>query len=329
MIVFSVEDVMKRDIIINSILCIMVATSTVSANIIRGIEIDFVYIADPDNPADSTGYGAVGREFNITVYEITNDQWDQFVAVAGGGNNSAFNNPQQPVNNVSWFDAAYLCNYLTSGDRSQGVYLFAGNNEDPGDFIGIDRITAEETYGTVFFIPTENEWYKAAYYDPNSENYSLFPNGQDTLPPADEGWNYKYGSYSGPWDVGTGTTEQNGTYDMAGNMWEWTETVVGAQSQGVIRGGSFTGIASNLNSGSRFSNIRGSRFYNTGFRIAAYNLCGDPQNPYPEGDYNGDCHVNMFDLAEIATGWLITYEMLDAAKIAENWLDCTDPSGCE
>jgi len=28
----------------------------------------------------------------------------------------------------------------------------------------------------------------------------------------------------GPWDVGSGSEELNGTYDMMGNVWEWMES---------------------------------------------------------------------------------------------------------
>ena len=39
-------------------------------------------------------------------------------------------------------------------------------------------------------------------------------------------------------------------------------------------------------------------------------VCGDPGHPYPVGDMTLDCHVDLADFA----------------KIAENWLDCTDPA---
>jgi formylglycine-generating enzyme required for sulfatase activity len=93
--------------------------------------------------------------------------------------------------------------------------------------------------GLTYFLPTEDEWYKAAYYTGNSSDYwSLYANGSDTAPTvtfsADgTGWNYNHENTDLPWTVGSSAEEQNGTYDMMGNMWEWIETGTSA------RGGNF------------------------------------------------------------------------------------------
>jgi len=43
-----------------------------------------------------------------------------------------------------------------------------------------------------------------------------------------------------------------------------------------------------------------------GETIIAYAVpqCGDPEHPYPPGDLNQDCHVNLLDLAILALHWL-------------------------
>ncbi|MHC4445137.1 MAG: choice-of-anchor D domain-containing protein [Planctomycetota bacterium] len=132
--------------------------------------------------------------------------------------------------------------------------------------MGIDRAAAELAYGTIYFLPTENEWYKAAYY--NGSGYSLYANGQNSIPAADNGWNYAGGAYTASWDVGTGAAEQNGTFDMMGNVWEWNETYAGVGGYRGSRGGSYGSPASNLSSSTRISNIQTSEFYNAGFRVA-------------------------------------------------------------
>jgi hypothetical protein len=77
-----------------------------------------------------------------------------------------------PTNNVSWYEVAQFCNWLTSGDKSKGVYQFSGNNANPGNFLGINRISAQTTYGKIYAIPTEDEWYKAAYFKPDGSGYT-------------------------------------------------------------------------------------------------------------------------------------------------------------
>jgi formylglycine-generating enzyme required for sulfatase activity len=237
--------------------CVMTVANTVSATIVRGIDIDFVTIGNAGNPGDTRaeanpyGCGVVAYEYQIGTYEVTNAQWNAFVSAVGvptGNPTNAYDEGpahtdlQQPTNEVSWYEALQFCNYLTSGDKSQGVYQFSGDNANPGDFVGIDRAAALATYDTIYCLPTEDEWYKAAYYKPDGSGYSLYTNGLNTVPAADNGWNYFGGLYDAPWDVGTGTQEQNRTFDMMGNVWEWNETLIypfGAFPRGV-RGSAYS-----------------------------------------------------------------------------------------
>ena len=175
---------------------------------------------------------------------MTNAQWYEFVREAGeptGNPSSAYDEDAYwtgdnvPTNKVSWYEAAQFCNYLTSGDKSNGAYQFSGNNSNPGDFLGIDRDLAFSTYGIIYVLPTEDEWYKAAYYTGSS--YSTYANGTDTPPIAGVDTNYD-GAIGSPWDVGSGTEEQNGTFDIMGNVSEWNETLISGSFRGV-RGGSY------------------------------------------------------------------------------------------
>jgi sulfatase modifying factor 1 len=244
---------MRKASVLTILVCLLVTANMAFADTIRGINIDFVTIGNAGNgtdPATGNVYGAVGYYYRIGKYEVTNAQWNAFKASVGAptGNNISGLNPynesasfigsQQPVGCTSWYEAAQFCNYLTSGDKSKGVYIFSGNNTNPGNFVGINRNTAKATYGMTYFLPTEDEWYKAAYYKPDGSGYSLYANGLNTIPAADNGWNYCGGSYNTPWNVGTGTREQNGTFDMMGNIYEWNETLFYGSDRG-LRGGSF------------------------------------------------------------------------------------------
>lgn len=141
---------------------------------------------------------------------------------------------------MSWYEAAQFCNYLTSGDKSLGAYLFSGNNINPGDFLGIDRASAVSAHGIAYVLPTEDEWYKAAYH--TGSGYSTYADGTDVAPIAGVDTNYDQDSlpYDGPWDVGTGIMEQNGTFDIMGNVMEWNETAISFYR--VVRGGTYNSI---------------------------------------------------------------------------------------
>lgn len=243
---------MKR--LIGISLCVCIISTVASGITVRGIYLEFVTIGSPGNPGDTRtdfpdkanpyGCGAVNYMYQIGKYEITNGQWDTFVSLAGapiGNPSEAYDEsaywPGDNVsaNEVSWYESLQFCNYLTSGDKSQGAYLFSGDNSNPGDYLGIDRAAAIATYGTIYVIPTEDEWYKTAYY--TGSGYSTFANGLDTIPAADNGWNYTGGPYYEMWDVGSGTEEQNGTFDIMGNVYEWNEEEI--CSYRGVRGGCY------------------------------------------------------------------------------------------
>jgi formylglycine-generating enzyme len=273
------EKKMKTARILTVIVCVMALVNFALAENIRGINIDFVTIGHAGNAADTggtPGCGAVGYNYRIGKYDVTNAQWNTFVAVAGAptgsdgsySDSSYWTGTQVPTNRVSWYEAAQFCNYLTSGDKSKGAYQFSGSNASPGSFQSINRTAAKATYGTIYVIPTENEWYKAAYFKPDGSGYSLYANGTDTAPIAGVQSNY-YNAIGTPWDVGTGTMEQNGTFDMMGNIDEWNETRCFDSDRRCLHGGSFVDIGYDISSYSRGSYYPQYELGIIGFRVAS------------------------------------------------------------
>ncbi len=216
----------------------------------------FILIDDAGNTADSTGYGAVGYAFHIFSTEVTIAQFQ--ASGAGNGNEGYWNEsprsvgPNGAASYVSLYEAMKYCNWMTSGDVNSGAYVF---NE--GAYQSTDRASAISLYGTIYALPTEDEWYKAAYYTGNAgDPWSLYAHGADTAPTRGtaNGWNYRGSGVndfatSSPnytWQSGYGAEEQNATYNMMGNVWEWLE-----DAEGVIRGGSYNSTLGMLGSSYR------------------------------------------------------------------------------
>jgi len=326
---------MKRRMILVVAMCsVCFAAYSAQADGVRGIDIDFVTIGNAGNPWDTqvmetdgtAGYGDVSYEYRIGKYEITNGQWDSFVTAAGAptgnpseayGRSTYWTGDNIPTTGVSWYEAAQFCNYLTSGDKSQGAYRFSGDNLNPGDFEGIDRDSAVSTYGIAYVIPTEDEWHKAAYY--TGSDYSIYANGTDTAPIPGDDTNYDK-VIGQPWDVGAGTMEQNGTFDMMGNVWEWNETLLPGSVRGV-RGGYYYDD-DYLRSSHRNYNAPYSERDIIGFRVASV---PEPCSPVacPSADLNGDCFVDSDDFALMAIQWPAT-DFNDVAVMSNQWLT-TDP----
>jgi hypothetical protein len=280
---------MKKAIVL-SIAVVVFSASFVSAELVRGINMDFVTIGNAGNAADTqvmtndggtTGYGAVGYNYRIGKYEVTNAQWNTFTAAAGvptGNPSNAYDasayytGAQQPTNNVSWYEAAQFCNYLTSGNKSLGAYQISYYGK-----ITVDRAAAISAYGTVYVIPTEDEWYKAAYFKPDGSGYSRYANGLNTMPAADNGWNYYGGSYNIPWNVGSGIQEQNGTFDMMGNIREFNEIPFEEYSDNLTPFEEYTRV------------MRGGSFYSGQIFDPDYLASSRRQNwlPYTEGETTG------------------------------------------
>jgi len=235
----------------------------------NAFDIDFVPISSSTNP--TSGYGIVADDYRMGVYEITNSQWDKFKAELGvpvtgdppGAYDSSFydwgtGTTNVPTNRVSWYEAAQMVNWMNTSTDHHAAYNFIGTQGD-SDYALAAWSEAEAAGGTnlyrhkdaFYFLPTEDEWVKAAYWNGTTstlQDYATKPG--DALHQGDgisgTGWNYYDYGYAtdpfGPWDVGSGSEELNGTYDMMGNNWEWMESPYsdpnyGAGSSRGLRGG--------------------------------------------------------------------------------------------
>jgi len=221
---------------------------------------EFVTIGNPGNADDThgDGYGGVAYTYRIGKYEVTADEWN-----ASGVGDAA--DPHwtgsQPAAYFSWHEAAQFANWMTTGDKNNGYYTIdgSGNASIPSQ----SHYDYAQANGTTYFIPTEDEWYKAAYHknDGVTGNYWDYPTGSNTAPTAEApagtdmtngsaNYNNAVGTVT---DVGAYTAKPSdspyGTFDQAGNVWEWNEALIGS-SRGV-RGGAFHKGASDLQASHR------------------------------------------------------------------------------
>jgi formylglycine-generating enzyme required for sulfatase activity len=275
--------------------------------------LSLVHVGDPGNPGDplvtsdgTSGHGAVAYEYNIGKFEVTIAQYNEFLnavaatdtyslydpamttdlnsaGIARSGSSGSYSysvigSPNKPIDYVTWGDAARFANWLSNGQPigAQGP----GTTED-GSYVlngamtnaALAAVTREAS--ARYVIPTRDEWYKAAFYDPTpgaggGDNYWLYPMRTDAIPSSDQppgsgapnpaitGNFYRNDSIANGYNDGyavTGSTtyssSQNyltdvgaysmsssyyGTFDQGGNHWEWDETVTHSGDPDPLRG---------------------------------------------------------------------------------------------
>lgn len=242
----------------------------------NAFDLNFVNIGYAGNTADSTGYGSVDHDYRIGMHEVTIDQFAKARAadsrIGDGDENPYGGGVNRAASYTSWLEGAKFANWLTTGDAYSGAYQFNGS----GVLTAVDRDAAVSAYGTVYVLPSEDEWYKAAYFKPDASGYTLYATG-NSVPVVETDANYDGygGAYSAPWDVGTGgIAENNGTFDMNGNVSEWNEsaydgTLSTMSENRVIRGGAFYNFEDSLRSSFRINSDPSSEISVVGFRVAA------------------------------------------------------------
>lgn len=249
------------------------------------VTIDTVRVGDAGNTADSNGHGAVADVFAIGKYEVTVGQYTAFLNAVAATDTYLLYNPRmatdlnsagitragssgsfsysaiygtgnRPITYVSWFDAARFANWLQNGatagaDTENGAYSLFGHTS------GIYTVNSDAKW----FLPSEDQWYKAAYYQDNYGYWTYptqsheVPGNSDTLGPRDVTWanqaNYDALFAGGlSWshnyltDVGIfiNSASPYGTFDQAGNVMEWNDD--GSDKR--VRGGSWFDHADNM-----------------------------------------------------------------------------------
>ena len=273
----------------------------------------------------SYSFGGVDYQYRISKHLVTNGQYTQFLnAVAGSDPNGLYDDSMggffggiaregtpgsftysvkpdvvgkgpggadgddysyanKPVTYVSFFDVMRFMNWLENGQPTgpQGP-----NTTEDGVYSISDGVSEIRNPGSSYFLPNNDEWYKAAYYDPSGVYYD-YPTSTDTipnnnLPSADTG---NSANFKDDLDYTTGvpnyhltdvgayalSTSPYGTFDQGGNVWEWHETLITVFPQlgRGWRGGSWAGGPSSFRAGFGTSGLPEYGNIAVGFRVAS------------------------------------------------------------
>ena len=264
------------------------------------------------------GQGSVGYTYNIGKYEVTAGQYCEFLNAVAGVDTYALYSPtmsrtdygsgitrsgggtvgnpytytvasshvNRPVNYVSWGDSVRFANWLHNNQPTgaqdastteRGAYTLDGATSNAA-LLAVNRNSNWK-----WAVTSEDEWYKAAYYNPATSSYYDYPTSSNTAPGQDiadaSGNNANY--YTAPYtypiqspyyttvaDEFQNSASPYGTFDQGGNVWEWNESVLYGSYRG-LRGGSFIdGDIGTLHASDRNSGLSPSvEFIGIGFRV--------------------------------------------------------------
>ena len=284
-----------------------------------------------NDPATGGVYGAVAYAYQIGKYDVTIGQYTDFLnavaktdtyslynadmatdlTIAGisqSGTSGAYtysvidnggNSANRPITYVSWWDSARFANWLANGQPTgaqtsttteNGAYNV--NGATSGNAVAKNVMNPNTNAPPTFYIPTQNEWYKAAYYSPvlnsGSGGYYTYATQSNTAPGNTIGStanqaNYNSGVYSvtqsGDYsdtqnyltDVGAflGSGSFYDSFDQSGSVYQWNDLTGAAGSSRGLRGGDWTSGASNVSSsfgGASAPSLEGTGI---GFRLAS------------------------------------------------------------
>jgi len=206
----------------------------------------------------------------------------------------------RPITYVSWFDSARFANWMANGQPTgaqgfttteNGAYNL--NGATSGNAVAKNATNPNTGAAPTFYVPNQNEWYKAAYYSPSYGGagvggYYAYATQSNTIQGNVVGSaanqancnNGVYsvtqlGSYSSSQnyltDVGAFTNSGSfyGTFDQSGNVYQWNDLDGAPGSSRGIRGGDWNDFAFYVSSSSSFSGGPSYEDYLVGFRLAS------------------------------------------------------------
>src|SRR5262245_11568991 len=190
-------------------LCSFLLLSLLIASSAPAVTMAWTPIGNAGNACDPQGlfcFGSVDYNYNIGTYEVTNAQYAEFLnakaksdpnglynqgmgdpsngqfggrgGITRSGTNGSYTyatiagRESMPVNWTTYWDALRFTNWMNNGQ---------GNGDtETGSYNLVEGDEVTRTQSATFVVPSEDEWYKAAYYGAASASFFDYPAGTNT-----------------------------------------------------------------------------------------------------------------------------------------------------
>jgi hypothetical protein len=180
-----------------------------SHSVTHSSRIELSSVLDINNSNHISGFGAVSYLFKIGQFLVTNTQYVEFLNHIAKIDTYGLYNPSmniednggiiryglsgsyiyvckpdkdnKPVNYISWHNCARYCNWLHNGCPTG---LQSSQTTETGSYSlnGANSGIFTRSLDAMYYLPNENEWVKAAYY--NGIGYYNYATQSNTAPTA-------------------------------------------------------------------------------------------------------------------------------------------------
>jgi len=208
------------------------------------------------------GLGGVSYGYRMGVVEVSQD-WITKATNLGMTNVTAGAwSANRSAANMTWYEAAAFVNTLNTSKGHQAAYQLNGTNTaltlwtsgQAWQAGGENLYRHKDAY---YFLPNENEWYKAAYHknDGVTANYWDYATGTNSIPDGidfsgdtafDAVFRDTFNQGSPNEVTNVGLASAYGTMGQNGNVWEWNESAFdgindSSSERRAVRGGAWDG----------------------------------------------------------------------------------------